>query len=91
MSYFVNIDIHKAFDKVNHNRLFQLLQEKFEDQRMIEEIRKMTKVGVINLNNPKENLDQAHLGTAQGSILSPMLFNVYMTELDNFVENLKAE
>ena len=28
------------------------------------------------------------LGVSQGSVLSPFLFNVYMTELDNFIESL---
>jgi hypothetical protein len=31
------------------------------------------------------------LGVSQGSVLSPFLFNVYMTELDNFIESLKVK
>ena len=32
-----------------------------------------------------------NLSVSQGSLLAPFLFNIYFTELDKFVDKLKAE
>jgi hypothetical protein len=38
-----------------------------------------------------KTISSSDLGVSQGSVLSPFLFNVYMTELDNFIESLKLK
>nr|QFP99053.1 hypothetical protein [Rhizaria sp.] len=91
VSYFINIDISKAFDKVNHHRLFKITGEIFEDQRITEELRKMTKVGIINFNDYNVKTEVSNIGIAQGSSLSPLLFNMYMTKLDRFIESLVSK
>lgn len=36
-------------------------------------------------------ISSSDLGVSQGSVLSPLLYNIYMTELDNFIESLKLK
>jgi hypothetical protein len=49
-------------------------------------LNKLIKAGIINLNTDT----QANSNILQGSILSPFLFNVYLTELDKFIEQLQS-
>lgn len=41
----MDIDIRKAFDYVIHNILFNEIQEVTEDQRTVDELRRMVKAG----------------------------------------------
>lgn len=87
VNWFINVDIRKAFDKVNHDILCKIIGERVADQRVVEELRKMAKVNIVDLREEWK----AEEGTAQGNIVSPLLFNVYMTRLDNHVEKLQME
>ena len=82
LSWFIKFDIVKAFDAVNHNRLKNIFLKYCPDNCIWNEISKLLKVGIVNLKISSPN----DLGISQGSVLSPFLFNVYMTEFDNFVE-----
>jgi len=56
------------------------------DQSTLELIRKLITVGYIDLQNKKDSLDPATKGLPQGSILSPLLSNIYLNGFDQFVE-----
>lgn len=73
--WFWSADIIEAFDKVNHNRLISEIEKTVYDPKLINELRKM-----LNINS--------NLGTSQGSVISPFLFNIYLTPLDNYIEKL---
>lgn len=87
LSWFIKFDIVKAFDTVKRNRLKNIFLKYCLDNRIWNEISKLLKVGIVNpkINSPND------LGISQGSVLSPSLFNVYMTEFDNFVESLQLK
>ena len=87
LSWFIKFDIVKAFDAVNHNRLKNIFLKYCPDNCIWNEISKLLKVGIVNLKISSPN----DLGISQGSVLSPFLFNVYMTEFDNFVELLQLK
>jgi len=74
VNYIVEADIRGFFDRVNHEWLLKFLQQRIGDQRVIRLITRMLKAGIMEdgLVHPGE------VGTPQGSILSPLLSNIYL-------------
>jgi retron-type reverse transcriptase len=64
-----------------------VLEKRISDQRFLELIRKALNSGYMVSDIPKIDL----VGTPQGSVISPILANIYLHELDVFVEKLKSE
>ena len=74
ISYVVEADIKSFFDEVNHEWLIKFLEHRIGDPRVIRLIKRMLKGGVM-----EDGLVEAtESGTPQGSILSPLLSNVYL-------------
>lgn len=65
----------------------ETLGERIQDQRFLELIRKALKAGYLDNKSVKADI----IGTPQGSIISPILANIYLHKLDLFVETLKKE
>lgn len=75
-------DIKGCFDNINHRLLLQKLWHiGIHDKRVIKIIGIMLKAGYIE----NDILNQTKLGTPQGSILSPLLSNVYLNDFDWYV------
>jgi len=74
INYVVEADIKGFFDHVHHKMLLKLLEYRIQDKRIIRLIRKMLKSGIM-----EDGLVTAsEEGTPQGSILSPLLSNIYL-------------
>jgi len=74
INHLVEADIRGFFDAVNHEWLLKFLKQRIGDTRVLRLIRRMLKAGIM-----EEGLVQAvEEGTPQGSILSPVLSNVYL-------------
>jgi RNA-directed DNA polymerase len=72
--HLVEADIRGFFDAVNHEWLLKFLQQRIGDHRVLRLIGRMLKAGIM-----EDGLVQAtEEGTPQGSILSPVLSNVYL-------------
>lgn len=84
-SWFVEGDIKGCFDNINHRVLIETLNKKIKDTRLLQLIQKFLKAGY--LENWKYN--STYSGCPQGGILSPILANIYLNELDKFIESLK--
>ncbi len=80
-------DITSFFDNIDHDILLDLISRKVDDGRVIELIRRFLKAGYIEDCSFKES----ELGSPQGGVLSPLLANIYLNELDRFVGGLMAE
>ena len=78
----IDIDIEKFFDKVNHDKLIQILREQVNDSTTLNLIRKYLKAGVM------ENgiVIPSSIGVPQGGPLSVLLANIYLDKLDKELE-----
>ncbi len=74
-------DITNCFGTINHSVLMQQLKRRILDQRLLALIWSMLKAGFI------EDLQyfETQEGTPQGGIVSPLLANVYMHRLDEYM------
>jgi group II intron reverse transcriptase/maturase len=79
-------DISKCFDSIEHNKLMNLIERKISDRRFTHYINKALKAGYLDLRTYKHNI----AGTPQGSIISPMLANIFLHQLDVFIDSLKG-
>jgi len=68
------------------------LKKRITCQETVELIQKLLKVGYVDIHNLTKREEYKTEGTPQGSIISPLLANVYFHELDKFViEDLMPE
>jgi retron-type reverse transcriptase len=77
-----------SFDELDHQVLVSLLHKTIHDQRFLNLIWKLLKAGYMDLHGSKR---ESLVGSPQGSLVSPILANVYLHELDEFVEGLRQE
>lgn len=81
LHYVVDIDIKGFFDNVNHGKLIkQIWNLGIQDKNLICIISKMLKSEIEGMGKPTK-------GTPQGGILSPLLSNIVLNELDWWVSN----
>ena len=80
--YVVDMDLEKFFDKVNHDKLMQILNNTIKDGDVLSIIRKFLVSGVMVNGVLIDTLE----GTPQGGPLSPLLSNVILNELDKELE-----
>lgn len=74
VNYIVEADIKGFFDHVDHDRLMDFLGIRVKDSSLIFLIKRFLKAGYIDNNL----LVTSDIGTPQGSILSPLLANVFL-------------
>ena len=76
LHYVVDIDVKGFFDNVNHGKLLkQLWTMGIQDKKLLSIISAMLKAEVAGIGFPE-------VGTPQGGIISPLLSNVVLNELD---------
>jgi group II intron reverse transcriptase/maturase len=84
-NWFIEGNIKGFFDNVNQEILLKLVERKIKDGRFIELLRRFLKAGYFEFNKVQSSLS----GTPQGGIISPILANIYLHELDIFMEEIK--
>ncbi len=74
VSWISDADIRGFFDHVCHERLVELLRQRIADPKMLALIQRFLKAGVM-IEGQRRTTDE---GVPQGSVLSPLLANVYL-------------
>lgn len=82
ITWFIEGDIKGCFDNIDHHVLIQLIGKKVKDARIHQLIWKFLRAGYM------ENWQYftTYSGCPQGGIISPLLANIYLHELDCFAE-----
>ena len=85
LHYVVDVDIKGFFDNVNHSKLIrQMWNLGIRDKQLICIIKEMLKAPVVLPDGSKIYPDK---GTPQGGILSPLLANIVLNELDWWISS----
>ncbi len=82
-AWFIEGDIKGCFDTIDHEVLMTILKRNIHDQRLLRLIQQGLQAGVME----GWNYHVTHSGTPQGGILSPLLANIYLHELDTWMED----
>ncbi|MFC9429613.1 reverse transcriptase domain-containing protein [Streptomyces sp. NPDC056987] len=83
-SWFIEGDIADCFGSLDHQVLLSILGEKIHDQRFLRLVRNMLKAGYLEDWKWGAMLS----GAPQGGVASPVLSNIYLHKLDEFVEKV---
>ena len=78
--WFIEGDISQYFDRIHHKKLVELVGKRIADKRVVQLIDAFLKAGVMEDGLFQETPE----GTPQGGILSPLLANIYLHELDRW-------
>lgn len=81
VKWFVEGDIKGCFDNIDHHILVDILRRRIKDEHFIGLIWKFLKAGYME----DWVYHNTYSGTPQGSIISPVLANVYLNELDVYM------
>ncbi len=85
LHYVVDIDIKGFFDNVNHNKLLkQIWSFGIRDKKLLKLIKTMLKAPI---QMPDDTIIKNDKGTPQGGILSPLLSNIVLNELDWWISS----
>ena len=74
VNWVLDADIKSFFDTINHAWLMEFLERRIADPRMLRLIRKWLRAGV----SEDGELSRTEVGTPQGSVISPLLSNIYL-------------
>jgi len=74
VNWILDLDIRSFFDKLQHDWLVRFVEHRIGDKRVVRLIQKWLKAGVVE----DGKWFQAEEGSAQGSVISPILANLYL-------------
>jgi group II intron reverse transcriptase/maturase len=83
-TWFIEGDISDCFGSLDHSIMVGILSEKIHDNRFLRLIKQMLTAGYLE----DWTWNATHSGAPQGSICAPVLSNIYLTKLDNWVERV---
>ena len=82
-TWFIEGDIKGCFDNIPHTAILNCIGSKFQDNRFLKLIKGMLQAGYYD----EWRYHATYSGTPQGGIVSPLLANIVLHELDQWVED----
>ncbi len=76
------LDIKGYFDSIDHETLLAVLEKRIDDNAFLGLIRQFLRAGYLE----DWRFNATYSGTPQGGVISPILANIYLHELDEFME-----
>ena len=73
----------QALDNIDHDVVIRILRRKIKDNTFLQLIKDMLKAGYMD----DWKFHQTYSGTPQGGIVSPLLMNIALNELDTYIED----
>ena len=83
VKWFINGDIQGCFNNLDHRLILKLIRRDMPDQHFLKLIKQMLKAGYIE----DWQYHHTYSGVPQGGIISPILSNLVLNELDQFIEH----
>jgi RNA-directed DNA polymerase len=74
VNYVLDADMRGFFDNLDHSWLFKFVEHRVADPRILRLIQKWLKAGVME----EGKWSEAKTGSPQGSVISPLLANIYL-------------
>jgi len=81
--WFIEGDVTKCFDSFDHTIMLEIIRRDIHDGRLVNLIEGLLKAGYME----DWRYHDSPSGTPQGGIISPLLANIYLNDLDKFVED----
>jgi group II intron reverse transcriptase/maturase len=81
--WFIEGDIKGCFDNIDHTMLINILERQIKDGRFLRLIKELLEAGYLE----EWKYHHTYSGTPQGGVVSPLLANIYLNELDQWVES----
>lgn len=81
-AWFIEGDIAQCFDRIDHSILLRILGERIHDNRFLRLVRNMLEAGYME----DWVWNATYSGCPQGGVVSPILSNIYLHKLDEYVE-----
>jgi group II intron reverse transcriptase/maturase len=85
-TWYIEGDISKCYDSIDHDVLLALLRRRIKDRKFIGLIESGLKSKVMDC----KVIFTTELGTPQGNVISPLLSNIYLHELDRYTNRAMA-
>lgn len=86
VKWLIEVDVRGFFDNIDHDILLMPLSRRIDDPLFVGLIEAMLKAGCMD----DWKLERTYSGTPQGGVVSPLLANIYLHELDLFMEEMRA-